>query len=363
MFGSYHNERSELSADSLQADVMRFMAIIGFCLLAIMALVRNIEPIPPAVAMSPDAVTAPVAVAPAVLTPTEKSRPNPPIAIAQPAVPVPSVAVVTPAPRTSPEARDPVVQMSKVVASEGVAAPAENAQSDVEPQLPHAALVRLAERRAQRLATAVQPSSSMSVAPVAAIDDALAAAQPIEVPVPVPTPRSVEPPAKKQVFDPADVAELRANLARLRAERLTAEANQSEPVVTPEAVAPVIDQKTLPAVADPTEQGLVLRFADDRAFLGMLTTRQARLYALTEQGALELSLSAGFQASARPTQIREIAISSLPQSVQGQVPSGVTTVGVVFAPRIEHDIVKALDLALTGELLITRTGRVQHAAG
>ncbi|MEJ2088032.1 MAG: hypothetical protein P8Y69_06085, partial [Gammaproteobacteria bacterium] len=31
-------------SESLQADVMRFMAIIAFCLIAILALVRNVEP-------------------------------------------------------------------------------------------------------------------------------------------------------------------------------------------------------------------------------------------------------------------------------------------------------------------------------
>jgi signal-induced proliferation-associated 1 like protein 3 len=35
-----------LDTESLQTDVMRFMAIIGFCLIAILALVRNVEPPP-----------------------------------------------------------------------------------------------------------------------------------------------------------------------------------------------------------------------------------------------------------------------------------------------------------------------------
>lgn len=33
--------------DSLQTDVMRFMAIIAFCLIAILALVRNVDPVEP----------------------------------------------------------------------------------------------------------------------------------------------------------------------------------------------------------------------------------------------------------------------------------------------------------------------------
>jgi len=35
---------SQLDVDSLQADVMRFMAIIAFCLIAMLALVKNLEP-------------------------------------------------------------------------------------------------------------------------------------------------------------------------------------------------------------------------------------------------------------------------------------------------------------------------------
>lgn len=35
---------SQLDTDGLQADVMRFMAIIAFCLIAILALVKNLEP-------------------------------------------------------------------------------------------------------------------------------------------------------------------------------------------------------------------------------------------------------------------------------------------------------------------------------
>ena len=34
----------QLDSDGLQADVMRFMAIIAFCLIAILALVKQLEP-------------------------------------------------------------------------------------------------------------------------------------------------------------------------------------------------------------------------------------------------------------------------------------------------------------------------------
>ena len=54
MFGGHpHNADSE----SLQTDVMRFMAIIAFCLIAILALVRNSEPVSRAEAVPAVAAT------------------------------------------------------------------------------------------------------------------------------------------------------------------------------------------------------------------------------------------------------------------------------------------------------------------
>jgi hypothetical protein len=37
---------ADLDAETLQTDVMRFMAILGFCLMAILALVRNVDSLP-----------------------------------------------------------------------------------------------------------------------------------------------------------------------------------------------------------------------------------------------------------------------------------------------------------------------------
>jgi len=39
-----HQHHSQIDSDGLQADVMRFMAIIAFCLIAILALVKDLEP-------------------------------------------------------------------------------------------------------------------------------------------------------------------------------------------------------------------------------------------------------------------------------------------------------------------------------
>ena len=70
--GAHHAEN-----ESLQADVMRFMAIIAFCLVAILALVRGTEPVEPAppVAAEPEKVDEAV-VAKAMQEPAE----TPPLA-------------------------------------------------------------------------------------------------------------------------------------------------------------------------------------------------------------------------------------------------------------------------------------------
>lgn len=65
-------------SDSLQADVMRFMAIIAFCLMAIMALVRNVAPIvpPPIPAKTPAASEAVAAKAATATAPPAASKPE-----------------------------------------------------------------------------------------------------------------------------------------------------------------------------------------------------------------------------------------------------------------------------------------------
>ena len=63
---------TSIDSETLQADVMRFMAIIAFCLIAILALVRNIEESPQPVAAVQEPVAEPVPPTPAPpATPTQ----------------------------------------------------------------------------------------------------------------------------------------------------------------------------------------------------------------------------------------------------------------------------------------------------
>ncbi len=80
--------------DGLQTDVMRFMAIIAFCLVAVLALVRDMEPTETPTAAEPKAV--------------EPVKPVPEVTVEKPAAPAPAEALAEPGPTplTPPEEID-----------------------------------------------------------------------------------------------------------------------------------------------------------------------------------------------------------------------------------------------------------------
>ena len=89
-------------SESLQADVMRFMAIIGFCLVAIFALVRNSDA-RPVVAPPPDA--RPRVANPEPVPVSNAAVAQPPVAAFEPRPPAPTPATERlPAPATVPVA-------------------------------------------------------------------------------------------------------------------------------------------------------------------------------------------------------------------------------------------------------------------
>lgn len=102
------------SDSELQADVMRFMAIIAFCLIAILALVRNVTPpspedTPPLPAPEPAPIPEPPQ---AAIEPTPAAPVPEPAAPARPAVRQPEPAAtppVSPQPVPQPAAPKPVL--------------------------------------------------------------------------------------------------------------------------------------------------------------------------------------------------------------------------------------------------------------
>jgi hypothetical protein len=128
-------------SESLQADVMRFMAIIAFCLIAILALVKHAEP-PVAETAAADEPTAPVAS-------TEVEQPAPmPVPVEEPVFarasePVPSfqpepVLEQAPSPKPEPTPEpESVLEPNKpepVIAEAPPAAPEELPEGIVEPE-------------------------------------------------------------------------------------------------------------------------------------------------------------------------------------------------------------------------------------
>ncbi|MEM1435275.1 MAG: hypothetical protein AAGG11_14540 [Pseudomonadota bacterium] len=103
-----------MDSDALQADVMRFMAIIAFCLVAVLALVRQIEPVAPdepqrsaestVASPTPEPKLQPEPVVERIIQPVVEPVPEPaPIPVAAPVVPVPE----PPEPRPSAVVQGP----------------------------------------------------------------------------------------------------------------------------------------------------------------------------------------------------------------------------------------------------------------
>ena len=89
---------NSIDGEGLQADVMRFMAIIAFCLVAIMALVRDVSPPTVETTSVPETVPAPEVI------PAPEAIPVPEVIPVPKAVPIPEVTLVPePAPEPTPE--------------------------------------------------------------------------------------------------------------------------------------------------------------------------------------------------------------------------------------------------------------------
>lgn len=106
MTPSYNQASSD--NESLQADVMRFMAIIAFCLIAILALVKEVEPAPADKAAAPVKAAAPAAAAP------NKKEPTPDIRSA----PVETLAQTPPEPRWHSPIEKPAAEVGETQPSE-----------------------------------------------------------------------------------------------------------------------------------------------------------------------------------------------------------------------------------------------------
>lgn len=114
-------------ADSLQADVMRFMAIIAFCLIAILALVRSVAPVEPTDAPVPANAARQAVAEPELAARSETAAlpATPPAALPVEQVPAeapPAPPAVPSAPQPAPDRR-PVVDAPAVEAGAQTSTP------------------------------------------------------------------------------------------------------------------------------------------------------------------------------------------------------------------------------------------------
>jgi hypothetical protein len=177
-----HSHQPGIDSESLQADVMRFMAIIAFCLIAILALVRNVEAPPtavpadlPAPAEAPqpastEAVAIPASapiIAPRVATAPRQSKPEP-----------------KPEPKPAPKPT-PIVRLPDTTAKPFLIAPSK----PLEPALPITLMEPIKPQQAPEIAAAPPPEAPEQTpaeaaperpAPMDAVaaKDAVAAAEP-----------------------------------------------------------------------------------------------------------------------------------------------------------------------------------------
>jgi len=126
MIPSYSTASSD--NESLQADVMRFMAIIAFCLIAILALVKEVEPPIPAAEQQPKTPPAPSA-EPSLAKDTVKTKQLTPPPAWQAPIRKPTAAAVQTAPTEKATPEQPRLAVSAVTLAEPAQADAAQTES------------------------------------------------------------------------------------------------------------------------------------------------------------------------------------------------------------------------------------------
>lgn len=337
MYPRYNNS---MDTEGLQTDVMRFLAIIALCLVAILALVQRAAP---PVTNHPVGTNAPVTKAlPAVVDEavSKKAPKVMPASTIEDALPTSTFPPVT-----VPRATQPL-----------------QASASSLPQ------IEVAQREADALDA--QP-----------VGDPVADAVTAEVPEPA-----------QQVTDVAPEVETNEPLTELEPfevaqsveENLALEPSTPQSLIAPAEPARVVQQPTvgadqppantrqpnteLTAASEPSPQPLSLRFASEGDFLRLLTRRTVTLYLFNQQSALRLGNDFVFAESSAPNQVYEVLPSTIPEAILRSAQREVAGLdnyawGVGMPPKIEASIQRWVQRVSTGELLIDRHGAVTHVEG
>ncbi len=300
--------------EDLQTDVMRFMAMLGLCLVAIFALVQSLP-------MAPATSEAIASVAPATPSPVAVPAPAPaPVAtvpIQEPPPPPTEPVQPAPAPLVAP-AEEPVVR----------------------PEVP----APMPPRRSPSPPVPTQVPARTPLSP------------PVEIPTrPAPPPVEVDPPAVRPVTvirEPVTPA--------------------SPP--TPAPLAKVQEPPELPpppqtSPAPPQTPQFTLRFADTAALLALVQRDEVTLFALDQRGTSRLTPSAGryaFASATAPSRMHDMDPASVPAQVRaayarsrGLSAAGVRRWGVVLPPATRRAIDDLLRDPRGGELQIAADGNVR----
>ena len=323
--------------DGLQADVMRFMAIIAFCLVAIMALARNAAPLGsnPAAFEVPSAGVQTAASDEVVLSVAAVTVPGPEMEPSPEPSPGPSP---EPNPGPDPEPN----RIAEVRRNVG----AESSRRPGEPSLESPAL----EPAPMGAPISATPATEEASALKPALDVA----------------RAASPQTRREGI----VAALEG-MARQDAER-SPPSGQSratpEPVAkpTPAPDAAAADNSLL-ASAPQEASGLSLRFASERDFLRLIGRDAIEVFAFRKGDVLALTSSLRFAPSAVPGEVYELLPSTIPSQISALLANLRTESeqfqwGVRMPGRIERAVRAQVDAGAAGVLVIDRFGEVRLLA-
>lgn len=319
--------------DGLQADVMRFMAIIAFCLVAIMALARNAAPLGsnPAAFEVPSAGVQTAASDEVVLSVAAVTVPGP---------------EMEPSPEPSPEPNPGPDPEPNRIAEVRRNVGAESSQRPGEPSLESPAL----EPAPMGAPISATPATEEASALKPALDVA----------------RAASPQTRREGI----VAALEG-MARQDAER-SPPSGQSratpEPVAkpTPAPDAAAADNSLL-ASAPQEASGLSLRFASERDFLRLIGRDAIEVFAFRKGDVLALTSSLRFAPSAVPGEVYELLPSTIPSQISALLANLRTESeqfqwGVRMPGRIERAVRAQVDAGAAGVLVIDRFGEVRLLA-
>lgn len=333
--GLDHSAESRANIEALQTDVMRFMAILGFCLMAIFALVHSIPP--------------------AALTAE------------------PEMTAVEPPSAAMDDAREKLELLNHELEEVGKEVEKARRQRD-------STLVTLGSLKASEQALAERQSRArilyrQQLAKIAKVEQKLRTEEHALRAVQA---RRKETPTALEASQTADTEERRQPRGTLakpagKAPTRVAKEPTSTPAPTP---APVSTAAPTPAPKkdpkQPEKKTFALRFASDTSLRALIAQHEVGFFGFVGEDAWRLSLDTGlltYQRAPTPKRFHEMTPETVPQAfVQalhrtvGTDPHGNTSWGVTLPRTIQEQIHRLVEGGTGGTLVIQPNGRVRLSA-